>query len=484
MIIKKYCCLLVTSLILFFAHAVFADTPILDIKANHSDGPLTLSTDDSLSFSIDLDVAQANNTDADWHLVFFHSLMGWSYYDQAKGWMHIDPDVNMDDYDVVYQGPLTSIEQLTSSISNSSASINLTELNAGRYEFFFGIDLDVNNLIDSDTLLFDSLVATIKPKNTIAAVWANNGEDKVTRDESRALMNPESVINRVWDGNKVSVFGAKNEVVAFNLIIEAPVNSTANNVSVSLDRLTGADSNFITSTAVTGNDVFNWSQRNIELFYIRYLPIKGLSSNLFYDTYDERHIPKRFQRPVNAQGEVTGNWMSRPDHDKYYPDIAVPIELKGDFNIAAGENQSIWVDIFIPKTMLPGTYTGAITVSQSRHGMYNIPVELTVNDFTLPDNAHAKTMLVIGDEDINDRYLGVTYPETETEKLKSQTIRDCHFQMVHRHKISAVDANCSGNLNNDSPCPEWIDRLNGDLFTLARGYNLHNIHVLRTWVGS
>ena len=113
----------------------------------------------------------------------------------------------------------------------------------------------------------------------------------------------------------------------------------------------------IRSTPVPSSGVFNWTQRNIELFYVRYLQIKGLSK-ISYLTDDERHIPYRFRRPWSGEGIGSGGWESRPDHDKFYPDIAAPIEWHPTFNIAQGTNQSIWVDIYVPKTAVSGLYTG------------------------------------------------------------------------------------------------------------------------------
>ena len=53
-------------------------------------------------------------------------------------------------------------------------------------------------------------------------IWANEGGDKVSQDELRAANDASSVINSVWDGQKITVFAARNEVVSFNLILEAP----------------------------------------------------------------------------------------------------------------------------------------------------------------------------------------------------------------------------------------------------------------------
>ena len=60
----------------------------------------------------------------------------------------------------------------------------------------------------------------VQAASGITAVWANTGEDKVTRDELRATRGA-NVTNSVWDGTKISIFGGRNEVVSFNLILEA-----------------------------------------------------------------------------------------------------------------------------------------------------------------------------------------------------------------------------------------------------------------------
>src|SRR5688572_4667462 len=117
----------------------------------------------------------------------------------------------------------------------------------------------------------------------ISAVWANTGEDKVTKDELRARKGTVAA-NSAWTGTQVTLFGAKNEVVAFNLILEAATTS-ATGVTVEFDTLTGPGGATIQSTPVGKNGVFNWVGRDIELFLVQYLQIKGVSQ-LSYGTYD------------------------------------------------------------------------------------------------------------------------------------------------------------------------------------------------------
>lgn len=305
----------------------------------------------------------------------------------------------------------------------------------------------------------------------ISAVWANDGGDKVTQEERRATANPSSVMNKLWDGNQVKVFGARNEVVGFNLVLEAKGSETGA-LEVRFDTLTGPNGAEIKSVPTTGDGVFNWTQRPIELFYVRYLEIKGLSL-LSYDTsYDERHIPKRFRRQHNASGIGSGSWSDRPDANKFYPEIAVPMEWSGAFKIPASKSQSVWADIYIPKTAAPGTYTGTVSVLENGAVSASIPVQLRVRNFVLPDEPASKTMLFLGYADISRRYTGTAYPNDNTaQATRLRKVRDRHFLVAHRHKISIIDSHEGPEVwSQDAPRAHWVGKLNGSFFTAENGY--------------
>jgi len=316
------------------------------------------------------------------------------------------------------------------------------------------------------------------PSN-IAQVWTNEGGDKVWQSELRASEDPMSVLNSVWDGAGISLFGARNEVVSFNLILEAP-DADATNVNVTLTELTGPDGASITTRpASADDDLFNHIGRNIELFYVRYLEIRGLSV-LAYRTYDERHIPERCRRPYDDEyGEGAGTWEDRPCHNKLYPEIAVPLEVHSPFTIAAGTSQSIWGDIYIPTTTPAGTYTGLITITENGALTWQIPIRLHVRNFTLPDLPSARTMVVYEFSNISDRYLGEAWPGPGTDiYAQANMVIDRHFQLAHRHKTSLISSG-SSNASEYSPESEYwvlltnpcVPRLNGELFTPERGYD-------------
>lgn len=323
------------------------------------------------------------------------------------------------------------------------------------------------NLFVYSQLCFYLLLSS--PVSAQLRVWANEGGDKVTQEELRATNTGNAVYNSVWKGSRVELFGAKNEVVAFNLVLESPT-SAINNVSVQFDKLTGPGGATISSRPTTSDGVFDWQGRNIELFYVKYLQIKGLSTNTF-SNYDERHTPERIRRPFTGPGYATGTWYDRPDHDKFYPDIAVPLEVNPTFPIAARSNQSIWADVYIPKNAVAGVYSGVVRVLVNGSITNSIPVELTVRNFSLPDMPSAKTMLMYSPYEVNERYFGNGYINPlGSQGPASIQVRQRHFMVAHRHKLSLIDTNYE--YNADQPAPyEWPTRLDGSLFTPANGYD-------------
>lgn len=306
----------------------------------------------------------------------------------------------------------------------------------------------------------------------ISAVWANDGADKVMQHELRAARG--NTTNSLWDGRTVQLFGARNEIVNFNLVLES--SQGARGVSVQFTELVGPGNARIGSRAVSGDDVFNYVGRDIEVFYVRYLQIKGLS-RLGYDTYDERHIPSKMRRPftVNANNRTiaTGGWADRPGADKFFPDIAVPIELHRSFDISGQTNQSIWVDIYIPRTAPAGTYSGNVTITQAGGKAITVPVSLNVQPFALPDETTSKTMVPVDPYDISERIAGKRFPDRgNVEYPVAVLARDRYFMLARRHRITLVGGEYPDEARGVvAPASEsYAEKLRGSFFSAKNGY--------------
>ncbi|MEK7690220.1 MAG: glycoside hydrolase domain-containing protein, partial [Bdellovibrionota bacterium] len=295
--------------------------------------------------------------------------------------------------------------------------------------------------------------------STLTAVWVNDGGEKIRQDDLRCTTS-----------ESVALWGARNETLSAAVILEA-ADGEVPEVAVSLPSLTGPSGYILNSGSGSTSDVFNWTGRQIELFHVGYLPIKGLS-RLSYENYDERHVPTAMRRSFDQNGIGTGKWSDRPGADKYFPEIAVPIELKPTFTVAEGKSQIVWVDVYIPKDAPAGTYTGEIKITEAGELTRSLPVSLVVHGFALPDTTTARTMVASSYANVAKRYTGVSYPNAGTpEATLNKKVRDRQFLLAHRHRISLIDNNDGADSwTKDAPRPEWEARLNGSLFSAANAY--------------
>lgn len=84
----------------------------------------------------------------------------------------------------------------------------------------------------------------------------------------------------------------------------------------------------------------------------------------------------------------------------FFPDALLPFEKAIEYRenkIAAGENQSVWITVKTPTDLPAGEYAGAVTVIVDGE-VENVPFSVTVWDYTVPQETHVKTDLVIGSD--------------------------------------------------------------------------------------
>lgn len=119
--------------------------PVPDMKANGSDGPITISSAQSLVLTGALDSGIKAGTVADWW-VLADTPFGWFCFKLYSRWQ---PGML-----VTYQGPLFDLSPYQ--------LMNMT-LPAGSYTFYFGVDMIMNGLLDMGQIYYDSVQVTVTP---------------------------------------------------------------------------------------------------------------------------------------------------------------------------------------------------------------------------------------------------------------------------------------------------------------------------------
>ena len=114
-----------------------------DVKANGSDGPIAIAPSDTLSLTIELDSGGHTNN-ADWW-VLGDTPFGWYYYNLVSGWR---PGQN-----VTYQGALFDL---------SPYEVMKMTLPEGSYKLYFGVDMDMNGVLDMNRIYYDKVEVEIR----------------------------------------------------------------------------------------------------------------------------------------------------------------------------------------------------------------------------------------------------------------------------------------------------------------------------------
>lgn len=119
-----------------------------NIKANDSDGPLTIRQGDNLTVTVSLHPGSHNGEDADWWLAA-ETPFGWYHYDVIGGSWSWIPGIS-----VTYQGDLFDL--------TAFEVLHISGLPIGSYTFYFGVDMDMNGSLDFDRLYYDSVIVNIQ----------------------------------------------------------------------------------------------------------------------------------------------------------------------------------------------------------------------------------------------------------------------------------------------------------------------------------
>ncbi|MCI5131947.1 MAG: hypothetical protein D3904_10565, partial [Candidatus Electrothrix sp. EH2] len=250
----------------------------------------------------------------------------------------------------------------------------------------------------------------------INRIWAVDDGEKIKRENTNSFL-AHSPKNKVWNGGEIKIFGAKNEIVAFQLIIESDEEGVEN-VAVTLDSLTHFKSKYI----IKNSEINRTENDNIQLFREYYI-----------------YITERSNTPQHWWP----NARCLPDHDflGWIPDALIPLDISSQdkitsFDIFPESNQSIWIDIYIPKDAITGVFKGLLTILENNDEVKSIPVSLEVLNFALPDQTHYKNFFFATQQDIAREY------KVQRDTPEYDMIEGKYFQMAHRHRMD-LTMNCS-----------------------------------------
>ena len=240
-------------------------------------------------------------------------------------------------------------------------------------------------------------------------VWAIGDSVRIDPVRSQAFeenheLFPEGVrgnykqSNLVWDAarRRVSLKAARNETVAFQIVIEREGGSLSN-VKLALGELNGPNGVRIPAG-------------NIEFFREWYVHVKTPSKASY--TLGEGWYPDALLPCVRWKGNL-------------YPHTYVmPFSLPDPLNNVGEKqkSQAMWVDIYVPNergAAPPGKYTAPITIS-STGGQQQLTLELQIWDFALPQESHLKPNIHT-DTEIN------TFPDAMELK---------YYQLIRKHRLA------------------------------------------------
>jgi hypothetical protein len=234
----------------------------------------------------------------------------------------------------------------------------------------------------------------------IGHIWAVNDGEKVERDDRN---HPSRARNSAWDGKVVRISGARNEIVAFQVIVEADA-AGIRELSLRLPGL-ASSSDRITYKA-PAPDPTDYVDRPIEIFAVNYMNVTSSS-----------HASWVYRRGTPA---------APPDPTGWKPVQLVPENARrggSPVAVAANENQAIWIEVYIDRVRKPGQYGGTIEI-RADGARRTVPIELEVFDFTLPDENSMHAMLY--------------YTSDQAERYQGRNLDRAFDRMAHRHRVELV----------------------------------------------
>jgi hypothetical protein len=273
--------------------------------------------------------------------------------------------------------------------------------------------------------------ASTVPIPGLARAWGLHDGEKIAKDE---LTSSLAASNVAWDGKKVKLFGARNEVLGFQIVVESTA-AGIKGLSVALPSLHQRGGAATITYAPPVADPTAYAGRPIQVFVENYMNVT---------------------QPTHASWVFdTGSAAAPKNPTGWKPVQLVPENARAGkgglpIDVAPRTNQAFWIDVHTARNLPPGIYDGSVRLSAGG-SWRDIPIELELFDFVLPDEASMKAMVYFEPEQVS-LYQG------------QQNLEDRFHRFAHRQRIELVNAYDAASLQ------AHAGRFNGTDFSAASGY--------------
>ena len=264
----------------------------------------------------------------------------------------------------------------------------------------------------------------------VRALWSVNDSEKVDRDD---LNHPSKFSNSTWDGKRVKLFGARNEIVAFQVIVEAGAQGIKS-LSARLPELKERGGKGKIVYTAPEPDPSRYAGRPIQIFSVNYMEVT---------------------KPTAASWIYRLGTPSAPRNPKGWKPVQLVPENaragKGGFplTVAPSQNQAIWVEIYLRRDLPAGLYQGNLEMNIDGKSS-TLPVELELLDFVLPDE--------------NSMHAMVFHESDQPVLYQGRSLDEVYHRFAHRQRIELVQAYDEEKVNRS------LGRLRGSDFTGGNGY--------------
>ena len=291
-------------------------------------------------------------------------------------------------------------------------------------------------------------ISGVSASASVREIWAVNDGEKIERDD---LNNQNKSGNSTWDNHRIKIFGARNEIIAFQLIVEADKDGLTA-LSVALPELRQTRGTASIKYLAPEPDPTLYTKRPIQIFSVNYMNVEQASRAEWVYQQGSPAAPK----------DPTG-WKPV----QLVPENAAKGRGGFPLQVPANSNQAMWIEVYTRRDLPAGIYNGTVVVTADGQKQ-RLPIELEVFDFTLPDQ--------------NSMHAMVYYESLQPKLYQGRDLDAAYHRFAHRQRIELVQAY-------DKAAVEAArTRFDGTDFSRDRGYegpgeNVGNRIIPRTFYG-